>query len=70
MAQFFEQNLDRVKDDAEARFYLGAAYAFLGKHEAALRELEIVSRLDSQLAANLAGLLGLKGNHASSNTSH
>jgi len=59
MTIFLEKNLDRVKGNAEARFYLGAGYAFLGNREAAMRELDIVSRLDPGLAANLAGMLGL-----------
>jgi len=63
--QFLEQNLDRVGENAEAHFYLGSAYAFLGNREAALRELQIVSRLDPSLAADLAGLLGLRSNRGS-----
>ena len=42
--KFLEQNLDRVGEEAEARFYLGASYAFLGNREAAMRELAILSR--------------------------
>ena len=57
---FLEQNLDRVGYIAEARFYLGASYAFLGNREAALKELAIISRSDPALAATLAGMLGLK----------
>lgn len=57
---FLEQNFDRIKYNAEARFYLGAGYAFLGKRAAALRELEALSRLDASYAASLAGLLGRK----------
>lgn len=56
-AVFLERNLDRVANNAEGRFYLGAAYAFLGQREAALRELAVVSRMDPALAADLAGLL-------------
>jgi len=63
MIAFLEQNLDRVKGNAEARFYLGSGYAFTGNREAAMRELEIVSRLDKTLAANLAGMLGLNAPH-------
>ncbi|MFC1843896.1 tetratricopeptide repeat protein [Thermodesulfobacteriota bacterium] len=59
---FLEQNLDRIADNAEARFYLGSSYAFLGKREAAIRELAILSKLDASYAANLAGMLGLKPN--------
>ena len=54
---FLEENLDLIGDNGEARFYLGAAYAFLGNREAARRELAIVSRLDPVLARDLAGLL-------------
>jgi len=54
---FLEQNLGRISGNAEAHFYLGASYAFLGDRDAALRELEIVSRLDPALAANLRGML-------------
>ena len=57
---FLEQNLDRIADNAEARFYLGASYAFLGNRDAAMRELAILSKLDPSYAANLAGMLGLK----------
>ncbi len=64
---FLEQNLGRVGKDPEARFYLGAAYAFTGNREAAMRELAIVSRSDAALAADLAGLMGLNSNHAISN---
>jgi tetratricopeptide (TPR) repeat protein len=64
-AMFLEQNLDRVARHGEARFYLGAAYAFLGNREAALRELEIISRLDPALARDLAGLLRRNSSHGS-----
>jgi len=67
---FLEQNLDRIGDKAEARFYLGASYAFLGDREAAMRELEIVSRLDPSLAASLVGLLGLNNNHGIKSNGH
>ena len=60
---FLERNLDRVGDNAEAHFYLGSAYAFLGNRDAAMRELKIVSRLDKALAANLAAMLGLNSPH-------
>jgi protein O-mannosyl-transferase len=63
MITFLEQNLDRVKGNAEAHFYLGSGYAFTGNREAAMRELAIVSRLDQALAANLAGMLGLNAPH-------
>lgn len=59
---FLQQNFDRIRENGEARFYLGAAHAFLGNREAAMRELEVVSRLDPALAADLAGLLGLRTN--------
>jgi tetratricopeptide (TPR) repeat protein len=55
--EFLEQNIDRVRGHAEAHFYLGASYAFLGDREAAMRELVIVSKLDPELAANLKGLM-------------
>jgi cytochrome c-type biogenesis protein CcmH/NrfG len=64
---FLEQNFDRIKDNAEARFYLGAAHAFLGNREAAMRELEFVSQHDKALAASLANLLGPKSMHGSPN---
>jgi len=64
---FLKQNFDLIKDQPEARFYLGAAYAFLGDREAAKRELEFVSRFDKALAADLAGLLGIKSFHSSPN---
>jgi tetratricopeptide (TPR) repeat protein len=54
---FLEKNLDRVRGDAEAHFYIGASYAFLGNREAALRELAIVSQRDPALAATLRGML-------------
>jgi tetratricopeptide (TPR) repeat protein len=54
---FLMDNLDRIGNNAEARFYLGAAYAFQGNYEAARRELAIVARLDPVLARDLAGLL-------------
>jgi len=57
---FLEQNLDRIGDNAEARFYLGASYAFLGNREAAMRELAVLSRLDASYAANLRGMMGLR----------
>jgi tetratricopeptide (TPR) repeat protein len=60
---FLEQNLDRVKEEPEARFYLGAAYAFLGNRQAAMRELDMLTRFDSAFAATLSGLLGSKSNH-------
>jgi Flp pilus assembly protein TadD len=60
---FLEQNLDRIADNAEARFYLGASYAFLGNRERAMRELAILSKLDASYAANLAGMMGLKSKH-------
>ncbi len=63
--QFLEKNFDRVGGNAEAHFYLGASHAFLGNQEAAMRELEIVSRLDANLAADLAGMLGQGSNHNS-----
>ena len=59
-AMFLEKNIDHIGDDAEAHFYLGSAYVFLGKKEAARRELDIVSRHDAKLASSLAGLLGLR----------
>lgn len=62
---FLERNLDRVGDNAEARFYLGASYFFLGNREAAMRELAVVSQLDAALAANLVGLLGQNSAHGS-----
>jgi len=62
-ATFLEQNIKRIEDNAEARFYLGSSYAFLGNREAAMRELEVVSRLDAELAATLTGLLGVKSGH-------
>lgn len=55
---FLEQNLDRIGDNGEARFYIGAAHAFMGNKEAARRELEIVARLDPELARDLRGLIG------------
>jgi tetratricopeptide (TPR) repeat protein len=60
---FLEQNIDRIGENAEAHFYLGSAYAFLGNREAAIRELEVVSRFDANLAATLSSLLGLNSNH-------
>ena len=57
---FLEQNIDRIGEKPEARFYLGASYAFLGNREAAMRELAILSELDTSYAANLAGMMGLK----------
>jgi hypothetical protein len=54
---FLEENLDHVKGDAEAHFYLGASYAFQGNRAAALRELAIVSQGDPELAATLRGIL-------------
>ena len=54
---FLEENLDRVRGNAEAHFYLGASYAFLGNRQAALRELMIISQLDPELSASLRGLL-------------
>ena len=65
VAGFLEQNLEHVGNNAEAHFYLGSAYAFLGNREAALRELNIVSRSDRTLAANLAGLLGMRSPNGS-----
>jgi protein O-mannosyl-transferase len=65
-AIFLEQNLDRVGENGEARFYLGAAYAFLGNREAARRELTVLSRLDPGLASDLAGLLGRDSTRMSS----
>jgi tetratricopeptide (TPR) repeat protein len=62
-ATFLERNLNWVGNIPEARFYLGSAYAFLGKRQAALKELEFVSRHDAQLAASLAGLLGINSSH-------
>jgi protein O-mannosyl-transferase len=62
-AIFLEQNLDRVATHGEARFYLGAAHAFLGNREAALRELGVVSQLDPALARDLAGLLRRSSGH-------
>jgi tetratricopeptide (TPR) repeat protein len=67
---FLEQNIDRIGRNAEAHFYLGSAYAFLGNREAALRELNIVSSLDAKLAATLAGLLGRNSPHGFSNGTH
>jgi len=63
MTQFLERNIDRVKRNGEAHFYLGAGYAFTGNREAAMRELEIVARLDRALAASLAGMLGVRAPH-------
>jgi Flp pilus assembly protein TadD len=60
---FLEQNLDRIGNNAEARFYLGASYAFLGDREGAMRELAVLSRLDASYAANLRGMMGLKSGH-------
>ena len=57
-AAFLERNLELVGGNGEAHFYLGAAYVFTGRREAALRELEIVTGLDPALAKDLAGLLG------------
>jgi tetratricopeptide (TPR) repeat protein len=54
---FLERNLDRVGEDAEARYYLGAAYAFMGNREAAMRQLKILYRLDPAQAADLKRLL-------------
>jgi tetratricopeptide (TPR) repeat protein len=54
---FLERYRDIVADNAEAHFYLGASYAFLGDRAAAMRELKFLSRRDPQLAANLRGLL-------------
>jgi Flp pilus assembly protein TadD len=59
---FLEQNLDRIADNAEARFYLGASYAFLGDREGAMRELTVLSTLDASYAASLAGMLGPNSN--------
>jgi tetratricopeptide (TPR) repeat protein len=64
---FLEQNIDRIGRNAEAHFYLGSAYVFLGNRKAALRELNIVSSLDAKLAATLAGLLGRNSPHGFSN---
>lgn len=55
---FLEQNLDRIGDNGEARFYIGAAHAFMGNKEAARRELAVVARLDPALARDLQGLIG------------
>jgi hypothetical protein len=63
VAVFLEKNLDRIGEIAEGRFYLGAAYAFLGNREKAMRELEVLSDLDGSYAANLAGMMGLNVNH-------
>ena len=60
VASFLESNLARVADIAEARFYLGTAYAFLGNQFAARRELEVLTRLDSSYAATLAGMMGTR----------
>ncbi|MBE0598461.1 MAG: tetratricopeptide repeat protein [Desulfuromonadales bacterium] len=57
---FLNHNLERIEKDAEARFYLGAAYVFLGDKAAAAQELAVVSRLDERLAGDLAGLLAMK----------
>jgi len=65
VAAFLEQNLERIGDNAEAHFYLGSAYVFLGNREAAMRQLEIISRHDRALAANLAGMLGLNSSQGS-----
>jgi tetratricopeptide (TPR) repeat protein len=54
---FLEQNLDRIEENAEAHFYMGASYAFMGNREEALRELTIVSQNDPELAATLRGML-------------
>ncbi len=62
---FLEQNLERVAEKAEARFYLGAAYAFTGNRVAALRELDVLSRLDAAYANNLKGLLGISSKNSS-----
>ena len=65
--RFLEQNInhvkDHVEDQAEARFYLGSAYAFLGNRQAAMRELELLNGMDRSYAASLAGMLGLKSGH-------
>jgi tetratricopeptide (TPR) repeat protein len=67
---FLEQNIDKVGKNAEARFYLGSAYVFQGNREAAQRELKIVSSLDANLAATLAGLLGRNSQHGFSHESN
>jgi hypothetical protein len=59
------QNLSRVQGNAEAHFYLGASYAFLGNKEAAKKELAIISPLDAALASNLAGMLGMRSQQSS-----
>ena len=55
--RFLERYRDIVADNAEAHFYLGASYAFIGDRAAAERELRVLSRSDPQLAANLRSLL-------------
>lgn len=60
---YLERNLEHVRDNAEAHFYLGSAYVFLGNRDAAMRQLEIVSRHDKALAASLAGMLGVRSPH-------
>ena len=63
MTNFLEQNRNHIEGYAEGHFYLGAGYVFQGDRNAALQELEIVSRLDKNFAASLAGMLGLKSGH-------
>jgi tetratricopeptide (TPR) repeat protein len=53
----FKGNLDRLGKKPEAHFNLGVAYFYSGDMEAARRELEILLRLDPDLASNLADLL-------------
>jgi tetratricopeptide (TPR) repeat protein len=52
-----EQNLSLLGEKPETHLNLGAAYFYSGNLEAARRELEILSKLDQNLASKLADLL-------------
>jgi tetratricopeptide (TPR) repeat protein len=52
-----KQNLDRLGKRPEAHFNLGVAYFYSGNMVAARRELDILTKLDPDLASKLADLL-------------
>jgi Tfp pilus assembly protein PilF len=56
-AVLLSRNLDRLGEWPEVRFNLGVAYVYSGNQAAARRQLEILSRRESGLAAKLADLL-------------
>lgn len=57
LVSYFQEHLNVVGKSAEARYYLGAAYAFMGDKAAARQQLQVLQKLDPTWAKYLRPLI-------------